>query len=81
MIPNFVYYNHLRRLHLPTFRERNQYLIYDNHKVAIFHLPPGVVARYLVIHGNSATLEVECRNGVGLIPVGGNSVSIGAWIV
>ena len=30
---------------------------------------------------NSATFETEVRNGVGLILVGGNSPSIGEWIV
>ena len=30
---------------------------------------------------NSATLEAELRNSVGSIPVGGNSPSIGRWIV
>ena len=30
---------------------------------------------------NPATLETEFRNGVGSIPVGGNSSSIGGWIV
>ena len=29
---------------------------------------------------NPATLEAEFRNGVGSIPVGGNSPSIGGWI-
>ena len=30
---------------------------------------------------NSATLEAEFRNAVGSISVGGNSPSIGGWIV
>ena len=30
---------------------------------------------------NSATLEAEFWNAVGSIPVGGNSPSIGGWIV
>ena len=30
---------------------------------------------------NPATLEAEFRNGVGSIPVGGNSPSKGGWIV
>ena len=30
---------------------------------------------------NPATLEAEFQNGVGSIPVGGNSPSIGGWIV
>ena len=30
---------------------------------------------------NPATVEAEFRNGVGSIPVGGNSPSIGGWIV
>ena len=30
---------------------------------------------------NPATLEAEFRNGVVSIPVGGNSPSIGEWIV
>ena len=30
---------------------------------------------------NPATLEAKFWNGVGLIPVGGNSPSIGGWIV
>ena len=40
-------------------------------------LIPGVVACMC----NPATLEAEFRNGVGSIPVGGNSPSIGGWIV
>ena len=40
-------------------------------------LLPGVVACTC----NPATLEAEFRNGVGLIPVGGNSPSIGGGIV
>ena len=38
---------------------------------------PGVVAGLC----NPATLEAEFRNGVGSIPDGGNSLSIGGWIV
>ena len=38
---------------------------------------PGVVACTC----NPATVEAEFRNGVGSIPVGGNSPSIGRWIV
>ena len=38
---------------------------------------PGVVACTC----NPATLEAKFRNGVGLIPVGGSSPSIGRWIV
>ena len=38
---------------------------------------PGVVACTC----NPATLEAEFRNRVGSIPVGGNSPSIGGWIV
>ena len=30
---------------------------------------------------NPATLETKFRNGVGSIPVGGNSPSIGGWVV
>ena len=30
---------------------------------------------------NPATLEAEFRNGVGSVPVGRNSPSIGGWIV
>ena len=30
---------------------------------------------------NPATLEAEFRDGVGSIPVGGNSPLIGGWIV
>ena len=30
---------------------------------------------------NPATLEAQFRNSVGSIPVGGNSDSIGGWIV
>ena len=37
----------------------------------------GVVARTC----NPATLDAEFRNGVGSIPIGGNSPSIGGWIV
>ena len=37
---------------------------------------PGVV----VCTCNPATLEVDFRNGVGSIPVGGNSLT-GGWIV
>ena len=38
---------------------------------------PGVVACTC----NPAALEAEFRNGVGSIPVGGNSPSLGGWIV
>ena len=38
---------------------------------------PGVVACTC----NPATLEAEFQNGVGSIPVGINSPSIGGWIV
>ena len=38
---------------------------------------PGVVAYTCT----PATLEAEFRNRVGSIPVGGNSPSIGEWIV
>ena len=38
---------------------------------------PGVVACTC----NPATLEAEFRNGVGSVPVEGNSPSIGGWIV
>ena len=38
---------------------------------------PGVVACTC----NPAALEAEFRNSVGSIPVGGNSPSIGGWIV
>ena len=37
----------------------------------------GVVARTI----NPGTLGAEFQNGVGSIPVGGNSPSIGGWIV
>ena len=37
---------------------------------------PGVV-KYIY---NSATLEAEFRNGVGSVPIRGNSASIGGWI-
>ena len=30
---------------------------------------------------NPATLEAEFRNGVGSIPAGANSPSVGGWIV
>ena len=40
-------------------------------------MQPGVVACTC----NSATLEAEFWNGVGSIPVGGNSPSVGGWIV
>ena len=33
IVPNFVYYNHLRRSNLSDLAERKQSLIYDNHKV------------------------------------------------
>ena len=34
IVPNFVYYNHLREgQNLSDLAERNQSLIYDNHKV------------------------------------------------
>ena len=42
-----------------------------------FSIWPGVVACTC----NPATLEAEFRNGVGSVPVGGNSPSIGGWIV
>ena len=38
---------------------------------------PGVVACTC----NPATLEAEFQNRVGSIPVGGNSPSIGGWIL
>ena len=40
-------------------------------------LTPGVV----LCTCNPATLEAKFRNGVGSILVGGNSPSIGGWIV
>ena len=45
--------------------------------VCTFLKKPGVMTCYC----NPATLETEFRNGVGSIPVGGNSPSIGGWIV
>ena len=41
------------------------------------NLIPGVVACTC----NPAALEAEFRNSVGSVPVGGNSPSIGGWIV
>ena len=38
---------------------------------------PGVMA----CTSNKAFLEAEFRNGVGSVPIGGNSSSIGGWIV
>ena len=38
---------------------------------------PGVMA----CTSNKAFLEGEFRNGVGSVPIGGNSSSIGGWIV
>ena len=46
-------------------------------KISWCYFMPGVVACTC----NPATLEVEFRNGVGSIPVGGNSSLIGGWIV
>ena len=34
-----------------------------------------------LIYSDPAIWEVEFRNGAGSIPVGGNSVSTGEWIV
>ena len=51
--------------------------LHANHAGAFVGLLPGVVACTC----NPATLEAEFRNGVGSIPVGGNSPSIGGWIV
>ena len=51
---------------------------YLEKQVTLMRKPrPGVVACTC----NPATLEAEFRNGVGSIPVGGNSSSIGGWIV
>ena len=82
-----VYSSHLRRSKLPNLTERNQCLISDSHKVTVFHLPnsisplvqPGGCSDMLL--GNPATLEAKFRDGVGSVPVGGNSPSIGGWIL
>ena len=42
---------------------------------------PGVVPGAVACPCNPATSEVEFRNVVGSIPVGGNSSSIGGWTV
>ena len=42
---------------------------------------PSVAAGCSGIHLNSATLETEFRNGAASILIGGNSPSIGGWIV
>ena len=55
----------------------NTILEYKNHPSSVVALWPGVVACTC----NPATLEAEFRNGVGSIPVGVNSPSIGGWIV
>ena len=49
----------------------------DTKLSGVVALKPGVTACTC----NPATLEVEFRNGMGSIPVGGNSPSIGGWIV
>ena len=62
-------------------------MIYDNHKVTVFHLPnyisplvqPGGCSDMLL--GNPATLEAKFRDGVGSGTVGGNSPLIGGWIL
>ena len=41
----------------------------------------GVVPPVVASTCNSGTLEAEFQNGVGSIPVGGNSSLIGGWIV
>ena len=46
-------------------------------KIEIEMKRPGAVACTY----NPATLEAEFRNGVRSMPVGGNSPSIGGWIV
>ena len=46
-------------------------------KLIFIFIQPGVVACTC----NPATLEAEFRNGVGSVPVGDNSPSIGGWIV
>ena len=60
-------------------------MIYDNHKVTIFHLSnhisPHVQLDLVVCTGNSVTLEVDFRHGVGLILVEANSTSIGGWVL
>ena len=42
---------------------------------------PGISTGVVGWTCNPATLEAEFWNGVGSIPVGGNSPSIGGWIV
>lgn len=82
----------MRMIKSLNLTERKQCLIYYNHEVTICHLPnyisplvpPSVVACYFVIqviHGSSATLKAEFRKAWVSIPVGGNSVMIGVWIV
>ena len=41
----------------------------------------GMQLRVVAYTCNPTTLEAEFRNGVDLIPTGGNSPSIGGWIV
>ena len=67
--------------------QRNQCLISDSHKVTVFHLPNSISPLVQpsgcsdMLLGNPATLEAKFRDGVGSVPVGGNSPSIGGWIL
>ena len=45
------------------------------------HPPSNSHANVVACICNPATLETAFQNGVGSIPVGGNSPSIGGWIV
>ena len=49
----------------------------ENYEKCKFNFEPGVVP----CNCNPDALEAEFRNGVGLIPVRGNSPSMGGWIV
>ena len=46
-----MYYNDLRRSKLQNFTERKQYLIYDNHKITIFHLLNYIYPLSSKLHG------------------------------
>ena len=61
----------------PTTHYRRSPLVRGRLEIACKISRPGVVACTC----NPATLEAEFRNRVGSIPVGGNSPSIGGWIV
>ena len=58
-IPTFVRYNNLRRSKLPNLTEKNQYLIYDNHKVIIFNLLNYISPLIPKLHGKMKLNDVS----------------------